>query len=219
MQDKIFLKEGDRWFERNLQSLRKIDDIVIFLIDLYNLYPSKVFELGSSNGYRLARIKEKFDCYVIGVEPSHKACFDGRKNFSLEMIRGVGSEIPIKDNVFDLVIVNSVFHWIDRQNLLKTVSELDRILKDGGFIIIGDFFPDYLYLKVRYHHLSDKHVFTYKQDYSKIFTFSGIYKKIATLTYDVSDKKLKTSIGRDYKFSVTLMQKNLNDYLEVELKK
>jgi len=219
MQDKIFLKEGDRWFERNIDHLKKCDDIIIYLMDLYNLSPYKVFELGSSNGYRLAKIKEKFGSYIVGLEPSYKACLDGKKRFSLDIIRGVGAEIPIKDEVFDLIIINSVFHWIDRKNLLKVVSELDRILKNNGFLIIGDFYPDSLFLKVKYHHLPGRELFTYKQDYSKIFVSSGVYNKIATLTYDISDRRLKTSIDRNWKFSVTLMQKNLNNYMKVELKK
>ena len=218
MQEKIFLKEGDNWFERNIEHLKKSDDIITYLIDLYNLTPSRVFELGSSNGYRLAKIREKYKSYVVGLDPSVRACLNGKRNFSVDLIRGVGTKIPLKNRTFDLVIVNSVLHWIDRINLLKVISELDRMLKNDGHIIIGDFYPDSLFLKVKYHHLQDKDIFTYKQDYSSILTSSGIYTQIAKLTYDIKDRKFKPKVDMNWKFSVALLQKNLDRYLKVELK-
>lgn len=100
----------------------------------------------------------------------------------LELHQGVLSNPPV-DGQFDLVIVNYVMHWIDRSTLARSICSIDNFVKDGGLLLLGDFLPDYQQRR-RYHHLPQKHVFTYKQDYPGIFTSLGLYKELARFTYD-----------------------------------
>lgn len=69
-QDNIFLNsEGDNWFKRNANSLvgTRDDDFVINLIQLYNIAPKKVLEIGASNGWRLNEINRIYGCNCVRI--------------------------------------------------------------------------------------------------------------------------------------------------------
>jgi SAM-dependent methyltransferase len=122
----------------------------------------------------------------------------------------VAYAIPLQE-LFDLIILNFVFNWIDRTNLLRSVAEIDRLLVDGGFLIIGDFFPSNL-TKVRYHHLDDEKVYTYKQNYAGIFTASGLYHPVCLITADHSSKTLTAEVAESERIGIWLLQKKLRDH-------
>src|SRR3989344_2198184 len=108
------------------------------------LRPKKVLEIGASNGWRLAAIRNLYKSKCLAVEPSLAAIQDGRKLYPKVAFRqGVVSALPVGNKEkFDLVIIHYVFHWVDRKNLLKSVAEIDRVLADGGYLIITDFLPN-----------------------------------------------------------------------------
>lgn len=189
-QDQIFLeKEGDAWFKRNKEALAKPGKIdwpsyCINLLDQKEKIKS-VIEVGCSNGYRLASLKTQLKeaHRFVGIEASHQAMTEGSKQFpGIELIRGTLSDLPVQGE-FDLVIVNFVLHWVDRATLARSVSEIDRMTADGGILILGDFLPDFQHRR-RYHHLKDENVFTYKQDYAKIFEALGLYKEFLRISFD-----------------------------------
>ena len=178
-QEDIFRRgEADAWFKRNKEALAaKINDPIIRLLEEYKIEPKKILEVGCSNGWRLGLMKGE----RVGVEPSAEAITDGRKRYpDVRFLQGTASDIPL-DETFDLVIVNFVFHWIAREMLLRSVSEVDRcVAKEGGYLVIGDFLPDQP-ITNEYKHT--KGVFTYKMDYASIFTAANLYKIIALETF------------------------------------
>lgn len=217
-QDQIFAAfEADRWFARNKEVLEACDpekDPPLKLISLYQLKPQKVLEVGAVNGFRLAAISERYGARVVALELSAEAIADGKSRFArVEFVRGVAHAIPVKE-AFDLVIVNFVFRWIDRANLLRAVTEIDRLLVDGGFLIIGDFYPSKL-IKVPYHHLTEEEVYTYKQNYAATFLASGLYHPVCLLTGDHASKALVPEVDEDERIGVWLLRKKLNEsYIE-----
>jgi SAM-dependent methyltransferase len=138
----------------------------------------------------------------------------------VEFVRGLAHSIPLRDP-FDLIIVNFVLHWTDRANLLRSVAEVDRLLVDGGFLIIGDFHPSN-FVKVRYHHLAAERVFTYKQDYAATFLSSGLYHGVCLLTDadsrpDGHAEPLTAEAAEDVRLGAWLLRKMLHEhYLEAE---
>ena len=214
-QDEVFSAfEGNKWLERNKQALDRFDpetDFPLKLMNLYHLRPRRVLEVGAANGFRLAAIAERYSARVVAVEPSAEAILDGKTRFSsVEFVRGVGHAIPLQE-LFDLIIVNFVIHWIDRSNLLKSVSEIDRLLDNKGFLIIGDFSPSN-FVKVRYHHLPQQGVYTYKQNYAAVFLASGLYHAVAALTSHHATGELSSEVPEDERTSVCLLQKQLSDH-------
>ena len=215
-QDKIFLEfEGDNWYERNKETLKADGDFPILLMELYNVKPNRVLEVGASNGYRLAKIHEKRGCEVYAVEPSENAINECKANHPFIRFQRATAETMVYDrNFFDLVIVHSVFHWIGRETLLASIANIDKVLKWGEYLIIGDFqvpFP----IKRRYHHIKDRAVFTYKIDYKKIFLSTGFYKEIATLSLNHDTKLMTGETSIENYFSVSLLRKE-DMYIERE---
>ena len=209
MQDEIFKKEeGDRWFERNKEKLIPKEDLIIKIIRDYKLIneSSKVLEVGASNGYRLAKIHEEFGSTVFAIEPSKEAVDDGKSKWSfITFYQSTLAELEDKEHLFsfDLIIVNSVFHWIDRSSLLLSVAKIDRLLKWGGHLIVGDFqIP--LSIKRNYHHKAG--VFTFKQPYKDIFTASRIYIELANVSFNHDNGEF-TGIDFDNLFSISLLRK------------
>lgn len=194
-QDSIFSeREGNRWFERNRMAL-ETNDKTDWPSHLIKLLENKsglqsVVELGCSNGYRLNRIRKDLanNCRCIGVDASHEAIDDGKQRYpDLELHQGVLTAVPLQDE-FDLVIVNFVLHWVDRRTLVKSLSEIDRLTKDRGLLVFGDFLPDYQQRR-RYHHLPNDNVYTYKQDYARIFEAFGTYRELSRVTFHHDNKQ------------------------------
>lgn len=208
----VFEHEGDSWFERNKTVLNRDHlrhDQPLLLLDLYKLQPQKVLEVGCSNGYRLAEIAERYPCRVVGVEPSAAAIADGRERFpNVEFVQGVANAIPLHET-FDLIIVNFVFYIVDRARILQTVGEIDRLLADGGLLIMGDFFPA-TPQKVDYHHLPQGEFFTFKQDYGAVFLASGIYHPISLLTGSHGNLTLSVEPQEQERIGTWLLRKSLN---------
>lgn len=196
IQDKIFeLSEADNWFLRNKEAIinRQAENDLVF--NLINTMPDKnklksVIELGSSNGFRLNLLKNiLLNCEkYTGVDVSKIAVENGISRYGLDMHQSALDKFK-SDEKFDLVIVNFVYHWIDRETIFKAVSNTDSLLNDGGYLIIGDFLPDFPQ-KRKYHHLPQENIYTYKIDYSEVFKSLNTYKEIHRITYDSSQPKI-----------------------------
>jgi SAM-dependent methyltransferase len=218
-QDKIFLeKEGDAWFQRNKEALGKPGklDWPLHCIGLLNEKDKikTVAEVGCANGFRLAALKNQFKKAerFVGIEASAQAIAAGSKQYpQVEFIRGTLSDLPTQDE-FDLVIVSHVLHWVDRSTLSRSVAEIDRITRDGGILILGDFLPDFPQRR-RYHHLEQENVYTYKQDYAKIFESLGLYKEILRFSYEDGTSDAAASSGESSSRRVcTALKKQTNGY-------
>lgn len=196
IQDEIFeLSEADNWFLRNKEAIinrRMEDDLISNLINKISDKDriKSVIELGSSNGYRLNFFKSILaNCSkFIGVEASKKAVDDGETRYKLKMYQSV-LDAFVLDEKFDLVIVNFVYHWIDRENIFKTIANTDKLVNDEGYLIIGDFLPDFPQRR-KYHHLPEESVYTYKIDYSDVFLSLNTYKEIYKKTFDHDNCKI-----------------------------
>lgn len=207
--------EADAWFDRNKEyfgAYSKDRDRVISLITEYNLKPKSILEIGCSAGYRLNGLKETFkDCSVVGVEPSKEAVNYGKQNFpDVNLLRGTADDLAdFQDESFDIVIVGFVFYVIDRSIFFKVVSEIDRVLKNGGILIIVDFFSETA-LKNVYQHIKDFSAFSFKQNYDEVFTASKLYYLLDKSTWKHSEKILDASNDYHDKYSISLLKKDVN---------
>jgi len=208
--EEIFLKkEGDNWFKRNKGTAWEGGrwDPPLYLMEQYSLRPKRVLEIGCSNGWRLAEIIKKHHVKCVGVEPSPLAIKEGKKkNSKVIFKRGIASSLPLEET-FDLVIINFVLHWVSREFLFKVIAEIDRVVADEGYLIIGDFLPDNP-TKVRYHHLPKEEVYTYKQDYTQIFTVSALYQRVATISFDHEKYLLSSKTNSQHRGGCSLLRKS-----------
>lgn len=219
-QDELFIEsEGNNWFQRNKLAILKTDrlatDHVLKIIELSGIIPRDVLEIGASNGFRLNGLREKYGCKATAIEPSTMALEDGRNRYpGIDFLQGTACHIPIQEDLrFDLVIANFVFHWVDRSTLLRSVGEIDRIITDGGYLVIGDFYPSFP-VRTPYHHLPDADVWTYKQHYANVFLASNIYSLVTFLTFECGTRKIHHNVDPAKRGQVVILRKDLQQQYE-----
>lgn len=211
-QDDLFKEsEGDDYFQRRKNSNwsdeeRIAEDLPLSLIKRNKLKIKNAAEVGAYNGFRLAHLVQNYNCKAVAFEPSQKAVKDGKERYPhIIFHRNTASKLDAADGAFDTVIVSFVFHWIDRKMLLRSVSEIDRILADEGHLVISDFLVSYPQ-RCRYHHLPQQEVWTYKQKYEDIFISTNCYTLVDSLINKPSGKDtvsrncvlLKKSLSGNY---------------------
>ena len=216
IQDQIFWSgEGDAWFRRNREKFLEVENdwpIKLLLSMPLGEREYEVLELGSSNGWRLHKLAALIKGKFYGIDASQVAIEDGRSRYpELRLEQAVLSEVPLKRE-FDIVIVNYVLHWVDRKTLARSLSEIDRLVRNQGYLVVGDFLPDYPQRRP-YHHRPEEEIFTYKQDYVRIFESYGTYKEISRVTYNHDDPTAALAVA-DYNSRgvCSLLKKDIQEY-------
>jgi SAM-dependent methyltransferase len=175
-QKDVFLGgEGDAWYERNLHNLREPGrDLVLTTLDAIGVVPKSVLEIGCANGYRVANICERFDAAGSGIEPSANAVADGRTRFpSLSLEVGTADALPFADEQFDLVLFGFCLYLVDPRLHLRCVAEADRVLADGGLLLIYDFIEPVPYYNEYAHRPGIR---SHKMEFSRFFLASPAYR-------------------------------------------
>jgi ubiquinone/menaquinone biosynthesis C-methylase UbiE len=205
--------EANAWFERNMKAIISYhheNDRVVRLIDDYGLRPTSVLEIGCSAGYRLDGIRSKFsNCEVYGVEPSTEAINYGKEHYpKVNFLNGTADNLSeYDDESMDVVIVGFVFYVVDRTILFKVIAEIDRVLKNGGVLIIVDFFSEKALMNA-YQHIQNFSAFSFKQNYDEVFTASKLYYLLDKSTWSHSEKKRDASDDYHDKYSISLLKKD-----------
>jgi ubiquinone/menaquinone biosynthesis C-methylase UbiE len=219
LQKEAFIEfEANKWFERNIQAINNFnssDDIVCQVIKKYSLNPNVVLEIGSSSGHRLYGLSEILGDTVqyFGIDPSQNAINFGNKKYkNINLAFGTADNLShFENDSIDLIIVGFVFYVVDRNLLLRAISEIDRVLSENGSLIIVDFFSE-IPKKNNYHHIKDFDVFSYKQNYHEIFLSTKMYNLIDFKTQSHSLNPSSPNL-LDYNelYTCSLLKKNINE--------
>ncbi len=172
--------EGNEFFKRNKKALCSEehikDDILLKKISEKKLENLNILEIGCCQGWRLRLLQKMFPtCKYYGLDPSQQGIDEGNNypNNTISFSVGTCDDINIYENdKFDIVMVPFVFMYIDRGLLLKSVSEIDRVLKNNGKLIITDFYSN-RQRKNPYKYIEN--TFIYKQNWFEIFQSSKNY--------------------------------------------
>jgi ubiquinone/menaquinone biosynthesis C-methylase UbiE len=127
--------EGDAWFERNERKLGLADPVTP-VVERLDPRPKTVLEIGCCNGWRLKKLRETLGCEIAGIDPSKQAVMLANEP---AIQRGWASALHYLDGEFNLVIYGFCLYVIEPEDWFTVVSEGDRVLADGGHIIIHDF--------------------------------------------------------------------------------
>ena len=98
---------------------------------------SAILDIGYGNGYLLKKLYKKFGCSLCGIEVSQdaeklakKRNKKGLEEGKIKLLQTDCCDMPFEEGVFDsATTVNTVYFWGDT---LKGLSEVRRVLKDGG---------------------------------------------------------------------------------------
>ena len=114
----------DRWFEENclayLSELKGLKELIP---------EGEGIEIGVGTGRFCKPLG-----IDIGMDPS-LSMLKKAKNRGIKVFSGVAEELPIASNIFDYVLLTTTICFVD--DLEKTFKECWRILKTGGFILLG----------------------------------------------------------------------------------
>lgn len=72
---------------------------------------------------------------VKGIEPQENYAAEARKRFEVYQVDIEKGPFPMPDEAFDLIVCNQVLEHL--KNIFRPLSEMDRIVKTGGFLLIG----------------------------------------------------------------------------------
>jgi hypothetical protein len=230
IQDKYYLeKEGDDFFSRNFEGhdapdLRENKKTILNCIENSKINFNSVIEFGCNYGDLLNYFSTVLEKKCVGIEASNKAVEYGRKLYSdaVEFHHGVIADNPVsndtnKDSTFDLAIVDDVFSWVSRNSILASIANVDKSIKDGGFLFIRDFKP-HTFTKTRNHHIVDSDVYNFKVvgSHLQILLNTGMYEIVSeNIYYDNS-----MSVGYEcdnpfnYRWSDVILQKKSVDYFD-----
>jgi len=189
----VFLEEeAENWFARNQHQLPVEEDPIINAIEAARIKPGVTLEVGCSNGWRVKLMQKKWGCKAYGIDPMFKTTlWDCRK--------GTADDLQMFDDVmFDMVIYGWCLYLCDREDLFIIASEGDRVLKDGGFLVVYDFHPAKPYKKKYKHH---EGLFSYKMDYPQLWLSNPTYSLYHRAMYDAGDDRT----------CVTILRKSISD--------
>ncbi|MDR3542184.1 MAG: class I SAM-dependent methyltransferase [Desulfosporosinus sp.] len=98
---------------------------------------ARVLDVGCGSGATVERLVDLFHLQAIGIDPSEVLLECGKKkNPSLNLIRGLGEDLPFPANHMDGVFAECALSvMIDPERVLK---EIYRVLKPGGWMVIND---------------------------------------------------------------------------------
>ena len=177
-QKDVFIRgEGDAWFNGNRSHLEVgASDIVIESLGRLPLRPSRILEIGSSNGHRLSILREKYGAEVFGVDPSASAVEDGSNRFKgVNLQVGTADSLPFESEAFDLVIFGFCLYLVDVKHHFRAIAEADRVLRSKGALVIFDFIEPIPYFNP-YSHLEGLR--SHKTEWSRHFLVSPTYRLV-----------------------------------------
>lgn len=110
------------------------------------MYPPRegmrVLDIGCGTGTNLS-FYHPAGCEVFGIDLSPAMVEMARKKLGdrAEILLGDASQMPYVDNLYDLVTTVMTLHEMPDQIRSTVISEMIRVLKPNGYILITDFHP------------------------------------------------------------------------------
>ena len=179
------IEESNYYFERNKNAITDADEASKnahlagdFIEKYLKAFPgtiNKALEIGCNYGYNLNYLSKRHGIECWGVEPSDKAiCYGISRykdvNTKVHLSQGISNKLPYADGEFDVVMVGFLMYVTPREMIADTVLEVNRVLREGGFLILTDFDTPMFYKRVNKH---NEGMPVYKEDYAKRFISMG----------------------------------------------
>jgi ubiquinone/menaquinone biosynthesis C-methylase UbiE len=151
---------------------KEIRDIEWSAFKKYILKETKFLDVGCGSGDNLTRAKVEFNCQVIGIDPLPGAHGVGRYSENVtkevQIIQGNAEKLPFQNEEFDIVFCSHVLEHVI--NKTKSLSEMNRVLKKDGVLIIGMPTATMAIISILSHYLFTTHV-------NIMFLFKNLFTK------------------------------------------
>lgn len=216
--NKFSPKDADDWHLRN-KNMNPINESILQLITdniSKEFKVDSILEIGCSDGKNLEYLSRKYDCKGVGVDISPIAINSGNMRLDssgydkCSLMVADATSIGYETNSFDIVIAGFFLYLIDRDQVYKTISEIDRLLRNNGFLVIIDF--DHTH-KIKNTYSHNKNLFSFKSLYENIFLASGHYH--LTFKKSFSHSSLTYSVDPQERITLTILFKEIDSYLSI----
>lgn len=189
--DAFLRGEGDEWFKRNPDPARRAGEDEARVAS--HILPSaSVLEVGCADGRWLAAISRLVPARYAGIDPSTLAIDAGRRRYPyLDLRVATADSLPFGTE-FDVVILGFCLYMCDRSLLPRIVSEVDRVLRDGGTLVVKDFDPRF---PRRRAYRQSPGLWSWKMDYAALF--------LAFPSYTLAEKHSFRHDGEGWTFDET----------------
>jgi ubiquinone/menaquinone biosynthesis C-methylase UbiE len=111
----------------------------LFLRDLTVDKDARVLDLCCGSGQSTKILAERSQ-HVVGLDASPLSLARAKKNVpQAEYVEAFAEDMPLEDDLFDLVLTNTALHEMKPDQLQQILAEVQRVLKPGGVFTIVDF--------------------------------------------------------------------------------
>lgn len=159
------------------------NNVINAMIKTYKLNDNaKILDIGAGKGFMMYDMKKIMpNAEIKGVDISRYAIENAKDEVRADIHKASATELPWRDNYFDLVISINTLHCLELQDLEKSIREINRVGKGNSYICVESWRNEYekanlLYWQVTcetfmtpdsWKYLLKKH--NYKGDYSFIY--------------------------------------------------
>lgn len=93
----------------------------------------RVLDLGCGDGLNVSILRKRGVLKIVGLDMSKDLLKEAQKNNpDIKFYLGLAEKLPFKNNRFDVVLVDSVFHHL--MEYPKNIAEIKRVLVSGGIL-------------------------------------------------------------------------------------
>jgi len=154
----------------------------------------KVLEVACGTGTQAVRFK-KAGAEYTGVDLS-PAMLGVAEKRNLICLHADGTELPLKDNTFDLSTITLALHEVDPEISRQIVLEMIRVTKDDGFLVIVDYTKSNkksIYRKIgnsSIHYIEKLVGGSHYRNYKKFMTSGGLIAFLKSFDFEIIEQKL-----------------------------
>ena len=142
------LKEIERQLSRTVEYLDSPERIKAFPPkELLQMLPIKktdnILDLGAGTGYLATTAAQMVDglVYALDMNPKMLRIIESKAQdeniTNIQLVKGSIDDIPLSDNSIDIVLASLVLHEV--KPLSKTLQQIKRVLKEGGYFLCVEF--------------------------------------------------------------------------------
>lgn len=210
-QSSLFLAgEGDEWFKRNNKSRdRDLEQVDPIARATKALIPegSTIGEVGCAFPLRLAHLVKRHGGQGWGIDPASAAIEEGRETYpNLKLDVGTAEALPWDSASMDVLVYGFCLYLVDRSQLFAVAQEGDRVLKDGGLLVVLDFVPPFPYRNPYKH---KEGIWSYKMDHASLWDWNPAYQRIHCQVFPHGEAEAGTEAGiPDDRIGVTVLCKS-----------
>uniref|UniRef100_UPI0032180999 class I SAM-dependent methyltransferase n=1 Tax=uncultured Draconibacterium sp. TaxID=1573823 RepID=UPI0032180999 len=109
-----------------------------------NKQVSTVLDVGTGTGDFLAVLTDALpQSKITGVDPNKESLAEAAKVYpDVDFAEMSGEKLNIVDNTFDVAAISMALHHLP--DIPKTLAEMQRVVKPGGWIVVNELFSDNL---------------------------------------------------------------------------